>query len=59
MGGKNRAPLAKVESTIWNILDISGYLPRYFLHFNNIVHGYWFLLKLQHKAEAKMHKIIC
>ena len=58
MGGKDRAPLAKVENKMEHI-DISGYLSRYFLHFNNIVHGYWFLLKLQHKAEAKMHKIIC
>ena len=58
MGDKDRAPLAKVENKMEHI-DISGYLPRYFLHFNNIVHGYWFLLKLQHKAEAKMHKIIC
>ena len=38
MGGKDRAPLAKVENKMEHI-DISGYLPRYFLHFNNIVHG--------------------
>ena len=51
MGGKNRAPLAKVESTMEHI--------RYFWIFTKIffytlttVHSYWFLPKLQHKAEA-------